>query len=583
MCGIYALIYSGVLSEFQLQNIVKNKTELLLHRGPDSQNHQVFYTNNNKTILLLHTRLQIIGDSTPQPLTDANNEIFLIINGEIFNWRELSQELGYACPTSDCEIIIGMYLHYIRDRGDYQTFFSKINGQFSFVLYDTKNDHLFVSRDHIGITPLYYGQDNVGSYAFASEMKCLTNGEMTFSNVKTFNPRRFIHSKPLRLIETREYLDYYTLETNQNLKDVAQIKQTINEKLTNAVHRQLRDVVSLDFGVLLSGGLDSSLIASIIAKNIWELYKVKIKTFSIGVDSNSADIIAARQVAKYINSEHYEYYFTTEEGLKSIPDVIWYTETYDTTSVRASTAMYLLTKKIKKQFPNLRVLFSGELSDELLCYLYGSNAPTLEDYQLETKHLVSNVHRFDCLRANKTCMANSIEVRVPFTDPDFVKYILSIPPQFKCFGALAKRLYDTETMEKQILRDSFTDNYLPHEILYRKKEQFSDGVSNFTDTTNTTTSTTKTNWIESLKEFAEKHYSDEQFDILIQKYSYNRPETKEQLFFREIFCRFFNNYPTINTRGAYTNTSELTVKFWEPKWSNTKDPSARQYSKEQFN
>ena len=576
MCGIYALINSGILSEMQIADIVNDKTQLLLHRGPDSQNHKVFYTNNNKTIILLHTRLKIVGDDTPQPLSDSNNEIFLIINGEIFNWKELSKEINYSCKKSDCEIIIGLYIHYIRTNNDFDTFFSKINGQFSFVLYDSKTEYLFVSRDHIGITPLYYGQNTIsnGCYAFASEMKCLANGEKTFSNIKTFNPRRFLYSKPFTLIETREYLDYYKLQTNVNLKNVSIIKETINKKLTKSIESQLNDIVSLDFGVLLSGGLDSSLIASIVAKNIYNRFKTKVKTFSIGVDKNSADLVSARKVAEYIGSDHYEFYFTIEEGLDNISNVIWYTETYDTTSIRASTAMFLLTKKIKEKFPNLRVLFSGELSDELLCYLYGSNAPNLEDFQLETKNLVSNVHRFDCLRANKTCMANSIEVRVPFTDPDFVNYILSIPSKFKCFGSLAKRICKTETMEKQILRDSFTNNYLPNEILYRKKEQFSDGVSNFNET--------KTNWIESIQNFVEDYYTNEEFNILKQKYNYNMPETKEQLLYREIFCKHFNNYPIVNSRGSFTNTCELTVKFWEPKWSDTKDPSARKYSKDQF-
>jgi asparagine synthase (glutamine-hydrolysing) len=324
---------------------------------------------------------------------------------------------------------------------------------------------------------------------------------------------------------------------------------------------------SPEYGVLLSGGLDSSLVASIVSK----LSNKKVKTFSIGMTPNSTDLIASRRVAKFLDTDHHEFYFTAQEGINSLRDVIWYTETYDTTTIRAGTAMYLLTKKIKEKFPNIKVLFSGELSDEMLSYLYGGNAPTENAFQTETIKLVSEVHMFDCLRANKTCMANSIEVRVPFTDPDFVKYILQVPPKFKIFG----RLNNYKTMEKQLLRDSFNcldkngKSYLPKDILYRKKEAFSDGVSNHNKDV-------KENWIDSIIEFCDNKYGALSFLIRKEKYTLNRPLTKEQLYYREVFCELFN-------RNSFTNTSEFTVKFWEPKWcGNNADPSARKHITEQF-
>ena len=331
---------------------------------------------------------------------------------------------------------------------------------------------------------------------------------------------------------------------------------------------QLNDMLKLNvnFGVLLSGGLDSSLITSIVNKIAKEEYniKTKIKTFSIGLSENSVDLIAARKVAEFLDTDHTEFYFSSDEGISSIPTVIYYTETYDTTTIRASTPMYLLTKKIKEKYPELKVLFSGELSDELLCYLYGSNAPDEESFQVETVKLVDNVHKFDALRANKTCMANSIEVRVPFTDPEYIKYVLSIPLKYKTFGKL-----NPSRMEKHILRDAFNnENYLPKEILWRQKEAFSDGISEHD------TSLTKSNWIDSIIKFCDDKYSNQNFKENIKNYEYNTPQTKEQLYYRELFRNHFNTNNDNNT--------EYTVEFWKPNWCNDNgneyiDPSARKH------
>lgn len=580
MCGIsVTIVDTSICTDDYVRDIIDNVSKLLEHRGPDNTNHSVINCGE-KTIIMIHTRLHIIGDSTPQPLTDLDNTISLIINGEIFNWKELSNELGYICDKSDCEVLIPLYKKYVRSQLDFDTFFKKINGQFSFVLYDHLTNNIFVSRDHIGITPLYYGYDET-KISFCSEMKGLTmrtnNDKVSFvSSVKTFSPRSYLYNNisechnNVVLNKTNYYLNYYNLELNENQDDINIIRRNIKEKLENSIKLQLSDIMEsplLDFGVLLSGGLDSSLVASIITK----MTNKKIKTFSIGMTPNSGDLIASRKVAEFLGTEHHEFYFTAEEGISNLKNVIWYTETYDTTTIRAGTAMYLLTKKIKEKFPKLKVLFSGELSDEMLSYLYGANAPSEKEFQIETIKLVSEVHLFDCLRANKTCMANSIEVRVPFTDPNFVDYILRLPPYLKTFGKLS----NNTRMEKQILRDSFdtTDSngkrYLPRDILYRKKEAFSDGVSNHNNV--------KENWIDSIIEFCNNKYGEISFHIKKDKYNHNRPHTKEQLYYRETFCELFN-------KNSFTNTSEFTVKFWEPKWcgDGKQDPSARKHIKAQF-
>ena len=575
MCGLSALISNSDVDTDYINKTIK----LLSHRGPDASSFKTITIGGGKTITMCHTRLKINGNDIPQPITNEAGDIILIINGEIFNWKELSKELNYTCTQSDCEIIIPLYIKYIRNNDYYddniKRFFRKLDGQFSFILFDKKYNTIFISRDHIGVTPLYYGfNPDLSTIAFASELKALTP---FVSTIKVFLPRKYILAKiddlTINLLNNDDsYLDLYEDITIQSVEPYNIVKQKVNKLLTKSVSKQLDDLLqnnSPDFGVLLSGGLDSSLIASIVSRLTVEGGRnPRVKTFSIGLP-NSVDLLAARKVAKFLGTDHHEYTFTVKEGLNAISEVVWYTETYDTTSIRASTPMYLLIKKIKKDYPNLKVLFSGELSDELLCYLYGSNAPSEKDYQLETINLVSNVHLFDCLRANKTGMANGVEIRVPFTDREFVEYILSLPPCYKTFGNIAKMMGKGENIiEKKVFRDSFV-GYIPDEILYRKKEQFSDGVSAAFGQNK------EENWVESIKNYCESRYNDLIFNIGIQKYNYNKPSTKEQLYYRNLFCNHFN-------KNDYNNTSEFTVKFWKPKWSNSVDPSAREYSSEQF-
>lgn len=587
MCGIFGLIEDyDSNNENEYKTLIENVKDNLSHRGPDTTGNNLIVDKiSNKNVLMVHTRLRINGNNTSQPMTNNDKTLYLIINGEIFNWKELSEELNYTCTMSDCEIIFPLYSKY---KNDISTFFNKLKGQFSLFLYDTLNKHILIGRDQIGVTPLYIGhknsvktkyglKKNINRFVISSELKCLTannlnDKESLVDNIKVFYPRKYIYTSIVNnnyFDSIQDYSNFYTDYTlidtqfpDNILHEREIIMDNIKSKLELSVKSQLEDLITQedppDFGVLLSGGLDSSLIASLVVKISKELgYTRKIKTFSIGVNSTVPDLVAARTVSHFLDTEHYEYYFSIDEGINSIEDVIWYTETYDCTSIRASTPMFLLTKSIKKNFPNLKVVFSGELSDELLCYLYGANAPSENDFQIETVNLVSNVHLFDCLRANKTSMANSIEVRVPFTDIDFVTYILSLHPRWKMFGKNA--VLRCNKMEKQILRDSFY-GYLPNEILYRKKEQFSDGVSGFDGKEN--------NWIDGIKYYCKNKFTNESFDELKMLFTHNRPDTKEKLLYRIIFCKLFNN-------SSYKNTSEFTIKTWEPKWSNTNDPSGR--------
>jgi asparagine synthase (glutamine-hydrolysing) len=587
MCGIFALIEQNKvnLDPEKAEDVFKSyKSTIssvyseLNHRGPDSKgNNLIIDPNFKKSVLMLHSRLKICGDDTTQPLVNNDNTIYLIINGEIFNWKELQKELNYTCTKSDCEIIFPLYEKY---KNDLDTFFNKLNGQFSFFLYDLESQHVLIGRDRIGVTPLYIGiNETENRFVVSSELKCLHKDLVT--DIKVFPPRKYIYANVN--IDSTNFTNFYCnyIDFNEKYKEITQfnendlvknkniITEMIRTKLTNSVRLRLKDIVLNDqheFGVLLSGGLDSSLIASLVVSLADEMGYTfnedvvrrqgtkQIKTFSIGVDKDVPDLIAAREVASFLNTDHHEYYFSIKEGLDSLEDVVLYTETYDSTSIRASTPMYLLTKQIKQNFPNLKVLFSGELSDELLCYLYGANAPSEKDFQLETLKLVNNVHQFDCLRANKTCMANSIEVRVPFTDPDFVNSVLSLHPRWKSFGNVPNSF---NKMEKQILRDSFK-GYLPNSILYRKKEQFSDGVSGFNGKEN--------NWIDALKDFSNNAFTDSQFNEISKTYTYNTPNTKEQLYYRILFHKIFKNIH---------ESSQTTVHYWEPNWSDSKDPSGR--------
>lgn len=573
MCGIFFYITKSKID----QNLIDNSIKLLNHRGPDQYNYELIKIEE-WNILLIHTRLKINGNDTLQPLTNAKKDVYLIINGEIFNYKEIAEKdhLG-ECYKSDCEVVLKLYERN-KHSDDFKTnIFEKLNGQYSFVLLDVDKKRILVGRDHIGITPLYYGYSGEGTdMIFASELKLLTQeiikGQSLIKDIKTFFPRNYmiISIESILKYNIYEWKDYYSFIEKEISRK--QVLDDIKNKLEKSVSTRLKDLIenNVDFGVLVSGGLDSSLICSIIHKYMKDNNINKpIKTFSIGVNSTSVDLKYARYVSDYFKTKHHEYTFTLSEGVASLEKVIWHIETFDTTSVRASTPMYLLTEKIKKKYPNLKVLFSGEGSDELfLSYRYGMFAPSIDKFYEENKNLISNVHRFDCLRANKSCMANGIEVRVPFLDVNFVDYVMQIPVKYKMYN-------NKETIEKHILREAFR-GYLPENVLWRIKEQFSDGVSAEDDADNK--DEIPTNWIKYLQYWANNYnYKGEKIDnIYFEKckenhlYTYLKPKTDEQLLYRQIFCKLFvNNY--------CKNTAEYTVKFWIPRWTETNDPSGRAY------
>jgi asparagine synthase (glutamine-hydrolysing) len=537
MCGIFAQFSETKPSP----DVTTAALEALKHRGPDVCGKTTTESFCGKAMCpvfctFAHTRLKIRGDDSAQPY--ETEDLILVINGEIFNYKELEKQLGYTCTMSDCEIVMPLYLRYGADTAKH------LRGQFSFVLYDKVNNMIYAARDHVGITPMYVGNSILNTkgkrgVTFASEMKAL----LQHDNIDVFPPRSFVYQAPQDILDSglviQQYLSYYAKRKYLTYSNLSELHSDIYDRLNVAVERQLDGLSSNTFGVLLSGGLDSSLIASLISLKTED----RIKTFSIGTSAAAPDLVFARQVAQYIGSEHREYYYSVEEGIGKVPDVVRAVESYDVTTVRASTPMYILSQRIKADFPEIKVLFSGEGSDELFGgYLYFGNAPSAAEFGNECIRRVSALHLADCQRANKSCMAHSLETRVPFLDEQFVEFALAVDPAHKVFGRL-----NTGVMEKQILRDSFPQT-LPYEVLYRQKEQFSDGIGY--------------NWIDSLQHHAKALFSNDVFKTTTLNFKYNTPQTKEALWYRELFFDAF---------GKGSNT----VQNWMPRWSANLDPSGR--------
>lgn len=418
-------------------------------------------------------------------------------------------------------------------------FLNKLQGDFAFVISDG-NTYL-AARDPIGVVPLYMGKKNDGSIWFASEMKCLIDD---CESIEIFPPGHF-YTPELGLQRYYNPLWFRQIPTGE--PDLVKLRQTFE---TAVVRRMMSDV---PYGLLLSGGLDSSLVASVVKKfsenRIEDGGKSKawwpqLHSFCIGLSHDSPDQIAAREVAKYLGTIHHEFTFTIQDGLDALEQVIWHLETYDVTTIRASTPMYLLSRKIKAL--GIKMVLSGEGSDEIFGgYLYFHNAPDSKSFHKENVKRIKNLHLFDCLRANKSTSAWGVEVRVPFLDKDFLDIAFSFDPIYK--------MPSNEKIEKWIMRKAFDveDNpYLPKHILWRQKEQFSDGVGY--------------NWIDQLKNECEKRVSDDEFKEKDKLFPYNTPETKEAFYFRKIFDKLFPH-----------KSSQYTVKKWVPKWSTSNDPSGR--------
>lgn len=519
MCGILAIIGKGV--ELQKAKQLSNRMN---HRGPNERD--IHITENGH--ILAHERLSIIDLHTGKQPIKGCDTAYMVHNGEIYNHQKLREtELKEHRFTtqSDSEVIVHLYEKYGYD------FLQKLDGVFAFVVID--GDDFIAGRDPIGIKPLYYGKDAEGRLYFASEMKAIADQCVSF---KAFPPGHYYTPKTglVRYYKPDWFKDSVATEE----LDLKLIRNT----LINATKKRLMTDVPL--GVLLSGGLDSSLTSSIASRLLIEQGK-DLHSFSIGLDSDSPDLKAAQKVADFLGTKHHAITFTIEEGLEVIDKLIWHLETYDVTSIRASTPMYIMSKYITDL--GIKVVLSGEGADEMLGgYLYFGDAPSAEEFQKETIRRVQLLSTSDCLRADKSTMAHGLEARVPFLDKEFLDVIMKTKPKHKMHEA-----YDG--VEKYILRKAFDtkeDPFLPQEVLWRQKEQFSDGVGY--------------SWIDTLIEYCANQITDEQMRDAPIKYPHNTPSTKEAYYIREIFHKY---YPQ--------DDAAKTVLKWIPKWQENTDPSGR--------
>ncbi|XP_075160929.1 putative asparagine synthetase [glutamine-hydrolyzing] [Haematobia irritans] len=548
MCGIFAIfskdgnaiepkIHHGSLHS--LRQLAYRQSGKQRHRGPDDTG--VHYIAE-EGVVMIHERLAIVGVETGhQPLISESEDIVMVANGEIYNYLELSAELskvrGHYKPKSDCSIIVELYA----EMGE--QLLERITGMFAFALYDKRNKTIFIARDPFGIIPMYIGEDVDGNIWVASEMKCLVGA---CQNIEVFQPGELRLGKADNLVKRRYFNKSWMYETPSMSVDLERLRDTLEYAVRTHLH------CDVEFGALLSGGVDSSLIASIATKIRREREpSFRLKTFSVGL-RNAPDFKAARIVADYIGSEHKELIFEIDDALDAIRDIVYHLETYDVTTVRCSLPMLLLARHIKST--GIKMILSGEGADEIFGgYLYFFSAPNYRDFHEELVKRVSQLHLSDCLRANKVCMAKGIELRVPFLDTAFVNYVMSIRPEDKIPGNL-NNLRDEQKyrIEKHILRAAFANGYLPEQVLWRQKEQFSDGVGY--------------DWIDSIRQVATDHVSDMEFAKAFEKFPINTPSTREAYYYRSIFEEMFPG-----------NDAAQTVKRWIPRrdWGCPEDPSGR--------
>ncbi|GAB6009748.1 asparagine synthase B [Dysgonomonas reticulitermitis] len=529
-----------------LRTQVLKMAKKIRHRGPDWSG---IYCDDHA--ILAHERLSIVGvASGKQPLYSADQNLVLAVNGEIYNHKEIrSKYSDYAFQTqSDCEVILALY----QDKGI--DLFEELNGIYAFALYDKVNDIYLLGRDHMGIIPLYTGYDDLGQFYVASELKAL---EGICPNIKEFLPGHYLYSK-----EGSDSKQWYKRDwmLYDNVKDNKSDIKEIRTSLEDAVYRQMMSDVP--YGVLLSGGLDSSIISAVAKRyaslrieddNKSEAWWPQLHSFAIGL-KGAPDLIAAKNVAEYIGTIHHEINFTVEEALDALSDVIYHIETYDVTTVRASTPMYLLARFIKSM--GVKMVLSGEGSDELFGgYLYFHKAPDAKAFHEETVRKLDKLHLYDCLRANKSLAAWGVEGRVPFLDKEFMDVAMRLNPADKMCGSNGK-------MEKHILRKAFED-YLPENVAWRQKEQFSDGVGY--------------NWIDTLREVAEKKVSDKQMEKVAERFPINPPMSKEEYWYRTIFETHFPSASAAHTVPSVPSVacSTAVALEWDASFKNRIDPSGR--------
>jgi len=567
MCGIFA-IFGSSLPEPDLRRELISCSSRLRHRGPDWSGYKVIGSDPEKGIMLphgiAHERLAIMDpESGSQPLTSADGGVIVAANGEIYNYKELYDGLkvDYKPKTgSDCEVILPLY----EEHGATIELPKKLRGMFSFILYDRKNDLFLIARDHIGITPLYIGWGNDGSIYIASEMKSLI-GEC--SKFQQFPPGHIYVSKGEN---AGKFQRWYTPAWAPDLKPGltpptekynADILRHAFEKAV--VRRMMSDV---PWGVLLSGGLDSSLVAAICARHIARRSNAfpKLHSFTIGLE-NSPDLQAAKKVADFLGTIHHAYTYTLDEGADAVREVIRTLETYDVTTIRASTPMYLMSRKIKAM--GIKMVLSGEGADEVFGgYLYFHKAPNEQEFYDETVDKISRLYMYDCLRCNKAMSAWGVEPRVPFLDADFLDVAMNMSPAEKMIIKGPNVSKEDTRIEKWAVRKAFDvpdDPYLPDEILWRQKEQFSDGVGY--------------GWVDHLKDIAEKEVSDQMFTSAANRFPYNTPTTKEGYRYRMIFEELFPGEAAEKTvpGGKSIACSTERAMSWDKSFSLRADPSGR--------
>ncbi|WP_262246673.1 asparagine synthase B [Parapedobacter soli] len=544
MCGIIGAFDLKTKSE-ELRPQVLKMSKKIRHRGPDWSG---IYSSDRA--ILAHERLAIVDPkSGRQPLYGSNGRVVLAVNGEIYNHQQLRNELSnYGFSTQvDSEVILALY----EQKG--AAFIEDLNGIFAFALYDSKNDTYLIARDHIGIIPLYMGWDEAGTFYVASELKAL---EGQCNRIETFPPGHYIYSKEGHTPKkwyTRDWEQYEAVKDNVTDIDV------LRKGLEDAVHRQLMSDVP--YGVLLSGGLDSSVIAAVTKKfasrriesnDQEKAWYPRLHSFAVGL-KGSPDLAAARKAADHIGTIHHEINFTIQEGLDAVRDVIYHLETYDVTTIRASTPMYLLARVIKSM--GIKMVLSGEGSDELFGgYLYFHKAPNAKEFHEETVRKLSKLHLYDCLRANKSLAAWGVEGRVPFLDKEFMDIAMRVNPEDK--------MIRDGRMEKWIVRKAFED-YLPESIAWRQKEQFSDGVGY--------------SWIDTLKVQAEERVSDEQLAAAAERFPINPPQNKEEYLYRSIFTEHFPSTAAALTVPSVKSVACSTPEAlaWDASFQNLNDPSGR--------
>ncbi|MBO4620280.1 MAG: asparagine synthase B [Victivallales bacterium] len=557
MCGFVGIFDLREGKAVSLRKQLLAMSRKIRHRGPDWSG--VF---EGEHALISHERLAIIDPlSGKQPLYSPDGRYVLAVNGEIYNHEELRKELAgeYDFQTrSDCEVLIPLYIKYGT------AFLDMLKGIFAFALYDTKEDKYLVGRDPIGVIPLYEGWDADGHYYVASELKAL---EGVCCTLREFLPGHYLASgaaQPVKWYQ-RDWFEF------DNVKDNSTSIAELRASLEAAVKRQMMSDVP--YGVLLSGGLDSSVIAAIAAKfarrrvetgDTQEAWWPRLHSFAIGLE-DSPDLKAARKAAEFLGTVHHEIHFTIQEALDALPDVIYHLETYDITTVRASTPMFLMARAIKAM--GIKMVLSGEGSDEIFGgYLYFHKAPNAKEFHEETVRKLGKLHLYDCLRANKALAAWGVEGRVPFLDQEFLDVAMRLNPADKmCRGRLLPTTigeHGGDAIEKWVLREAFHD-MLPPEIAWRQKEQFSDGVGY--------------SWIDTLKEMTAHEVTDAQFAAAAHRFPVNTPATKEEYYYRAIFAECFPSEAAAACVPHEASVACSTAKAleWDEAFRKMNEPSGR--------